>query len=411
MGMPFVTINAVAVLMYKNMGISDAQITFWTALIMLPWTLKPLWSPFLEIFKTRKFFVVFTQFLTGVSFVLLSLALPLPDFFRYTLAFFALIAVSGATHDIAADGVYLNILSSKQQAEYIGWQGAFYNLAKILSGGLLVYVAGLLEKSKGVLYAWMVIMSVYGVIMLLLALYHYRMLPSENIKEKRKIPLKQVKNELWEVISSFFSKVNIVWSIAFVILYRFAEGFAIKIAPLFFKTSKEKGGLGLSTEDIGIIYGTFGSAAFVLGSLLAGYFISYKGLRKSLIWLCLAFNVPFAVYALLAFYLPSDLYVIGIAVVFEYFGYGFGFVGLMLYIMQQIAPGKHKMAHYAFATGIMNFGVMIPGMLSGKLSDLLGYEMFFIWVLIATIPAFIITLKVPFSHPEESSEDTVITKK
>lgn len=407
MGIPFVTINAVSVLMYKNLGISDGQITFWTALIMLPWTLKPLWSPFLEIFKTKKFFVVSTQLLTGVLFVFLALSLPLPGFFRYSIAFFAFIALSGATHDIAADGVYLNLLSSKQQAEFIGWQGAFYNLAKIVSGGLLVYVAGILEKSKGILFAWILIMLVYGGIMLLLALYHAKILPAEKQQIKQKKSFGQIKIELCEVMSSFFSKPNITLSIVFILLYRFAEGFAIKVAPLFFKSDIKNGGLGLSTENIGMIYGTFGSAAFVLGSILAGYFISFKGLRKALIWLCLAFNAPFAVYALLAFYLPSDLFFIGIAVVVEYFGYGFGFVGLMLYIMQQVAPGKHKMAHYAFATGIMNFGVMIPGMLSGILSDWLGYKMFFIWVLIATIPAFIITLKLPFSFPENSSDNNL----
>lgn len=409
MGMPFVTINAVSVLMYKNMGISDAKITFWTALIMLPWTLKPLWSPFLEIFKTKKFFVIITQSLTGISFALISLALPLPDFFRYTIAIFTVIAISGATYDIAADGIYINTLSSKQQAKYIGWQGAFYNLAKIISSGILVYIAGILEKSKGVIHAWMIIMIIYSITMLLLAFYHYQILPPENSDTKKYTSLKQVKNELWEVITSFFSKVNIIWSVSFIILYRFAEGFAIKIAPLFFKSDREQGGLGLSTEDIGIIYGTFGSAAFILGSVLAGYFISYKGLKKSLLWLCCAFNIPLAIYTLLAFYQPSNLYIIGISVVFEYFGYGFGFVGLILYMMQQVAPGKHKMAHYAFASGIMNFGIMIPGMISGKLSDLLGYKMFFVWVLIATIPAFIMTFLVPFNYSEDSMKKEIKT--
>jgi PAT family beta-lactamase induction signal transducer AmpG len=169
---------------------------------------------------------------------------------------------------------------------------------------------------------------------------------------------------------------------------------------LFFKAPRTSGGLGLSTSDIGLIYGTYGSAAFILGSVLAGYFISARGLKKSLIWLCCAFNIPFVVYALLAHYQPADLLPVGIAVVVEYFGYGFGFVGLMLYMMQQIAPGKHKTAHYAFATGIMNLGVMIPGMFSGMISDWVGYKIFFIWVLVATIPAFLVTLFVPFPYSE-----------
>lgn len=406
MGVPFVTINAVSGIMYKDMGVSDAQITFWTALVMFSWTLKPLWSPFLEIYKTKKFFVVVTQFAIGILFALVALSLPLQDFFKYSIALFAVIAFCGATHDVVADGTYISFLTNKEQAKYIGWQGAFYNLAKIISSGALVYFAGVLEKTKGVTRAWMIIMVIYALLFFVLAIYHYLILPKENkeVSEKDKKTAGNVRQELLEVITSFFTKKNILWSVLFIILYRFAEGFAIKIAPLFFKAPRSSGGLGLSTSDIGLIYGTYGSAAFILGSVLAGYFISARGLKRSLIWLCSAFNIPFVVYALLAYYQPADLLPVGIAVVVEYFGYGFGFVGLMLYMMQQIAPGKHKTAHYAFATGIMNLGVMIPGMFSGMISDWIGYKMFFIWVLIATIPAFLVTLWVPFPYLENQKE-------
>ncbi|MEE6125801.1 MFS transporter [Chryseobacterium arthrosphaerae] len=406
MGVPFVTINAVSGIMYKDMGISDSQITFWTAFIMFSWTLKPLWSPFLEIYKTKKFFVVFTQFAIGILFALIALSLPLHDFFKYSIALFAVVAFCGATHDVVADGTYIGLLSNKEQARYIGWQGAFYNLAKIISSGALVYFAGVLEKTKGVTNAWMIIMVIYAVLFFALAVYHYLILPKEDKDEvpKQEKTAGNVRKELLEVITSFFTKKSILWSVLFIILYRFAEGFAIKIAPLFFKAPRTSGGLGLSTSDIGLIYGTYGSAAFILGSVLAGYFISARGLKKSLIWLCCAFNIPFVVYALLAHYQPVDLLPVGIAVVVEYFGYGFGFVGLMLYMMQQIAPGKHKTAHYAFATGIMNLGVMIPGMFSGMISDWVGYKIFFVWVLIATIPAFLVTLFVPFPYSENKEE-------
>ncbi|MDG4651780.1 MFS transporter [Chryseobacterium arthrosphaerae] len=406
MGVPFVTINAVSGIMYKDMGVSDSQITFWTAFIMFSWTLKPLWSPFLEIYKTKKFFVVFTQFAIGILFALIALSLPLHDFFKYSIALFAVVAFCGATHDVVADGTYIGLLSNKEQARYIGWQGAFYNLAKIISSGALVYFAGVLEKTKGVTNAWMIIMIIYAVLFFALAVYHYLILPKEDKDEvpKQEKTAGNVRKELLEVITSFFTKKSILWSVLFIILYRFAEGFAIKIAPLFFKAPRTSGGLGLSTSDIGLIYGTYGSAAFILGSVLAGYFISARGLKKSLIWLCCAFNIPFVVYALLAHYQPVDLLPVGIAVVVEYFGYGFGFVGLMLYMMQQIAPGKHKTAHYAFATGIMNLGVMIPGMFSGMISDWVGYKIFFVWVLIATIPAFLVTLFVPFPYSENKEE-------
>jgi PAT family beta-lactamase induction signal transducer AmpG len=212
-------------------------------------------------------------------------------------------------------------------------------------------------------------------------------------------------NTTIDVIRTFFQKKFILWYIMFIILYRFAEGFAIKIAPLFFKAAVADGGLGMTTSEIGLVYGTFGAAAFVVGSLLGGYFISARGLKNALFKLALIFNIPFSVYALLSFYQPENIYIISAAVVLEYFGYGFGFVGLILFMMQQIAPGKYKMAHYAFATGIMNLGFMIPSSASGYLSDLIGYKLFFMWVLIATIPALLAAYFVPFTYADPEKEE------
>ncbi len=406
MGLPFVAIAQASALMYKNMGISDSQIALWTSLIMLPWTLKPLWSPVLEMFKTKKHFVVATQVLTGLTFALVALSLPLQEFFRYSIALLAVIAFSGATHDIATDGVYLSVLSPKLQAKYIGWQGAAYNIAKIVSGGAFVYLAGELEKSMGIKYAWMMVMGTYGAVMLLLGLYHVKMLPGGGKTSEVK-SFQEGFDTLLDVIKTFFQKKNIIWYIFFIILYRFAEGFAIKIAPLFFKAAQAEGGLGMTTSEIGLVYGTFGAAAFVVGSLLGGYYISAKGLKNALFKLALIFNIPFTVYAYLSFTQPESIYVISVAVVLEYFGYGFGFVGLMLFMMQQIAPGKYKMAHYAFATGIMNLGFMIPSAISGYLSDMLGYKIFFLWVLIATIPALLVAYFVPFTYVNPIKEESV----
>jgi PAT family beta-lactamase induction signal transducer AmpG len=402
MGLPFVAIAQASSLMYKNMGVSDSQIAFWTSLIMIPWTIKPLWSPILEMYKTKKHFVVLAQFITAITFAMVALALPLNHFFTYTIALLAIVAFSGATNDIATDGVYLNVLTPKLQAEYIGWQGASYNVAKILTAGAFVYLAGQLEESIGVTNAWITVMLIFGAIMGFLGFYHLKMLPKGGSSSAEVKSLREGMDTLVDVIKTFFQKKYIYWYIAFIILYRFAEGFAIKIAPLFFKAAIAEGGLGLSTSQIGLIYGIFGAAAFVLGSILAGYFIARRGLKKSLIILCASFNIPFAVYALLSITQPSNLYLIGSAVVLEYFGYGFGFVGLMLFMMQQVAPGKYKMAHYAFATGIMNLGFMIPSMISGFLSDFLGYKLFFIWVLVATIPSFLATYFVPFGHQDNT---------
>lgn len=424
MGLPFVVLNMVTVLMFKGLGIDDKLITFWTSLILLPWTLKPLWSPFLELFKTKKFFVVTTQLITGVTFGLVAFSLNLPHFFSLSIALLAIIAFSGATHDIACDGVYMSELSSSEQAKYIGWQGAFYNIAKVIATGGLVYVAGVAieQFSRGsrdaavVLAAnqkaWMIIMAMLCGVMVLLGVYHIFMLPSSQ-KEKtdNERNTRQVMRELIGVLTDFFRKSHIVYYLLFIILYRFAEGFVMKIVPLFLKADRTMGGLGLSEKEIGLYYGIYGAAAFVLGSLLAGYYISARGLRKTLFSLCCIFNLPFVVYALLATFQPESHILIAGGIVFEYFGYGFGFVGLTLFMMQQVAPGKHQMAHYAFASGIMNLGVMLPGMMSGWVCEQLGkwfdkpggYEPFFIFVLIATIPAFLMTYFVPFKYAPDGS--------
>ncbi len=375
---------------------------------MLPWTLKPLWGPYLEMYKTKKYFVVATQFIGGVTFGLLALTLPLPGFFQYSLALFFIIAFNGATHDIAADGVYINALTPDEQSQYIGYQGAFYNLAKVLSQGGFVFLAGILQNyfsatTGSIIPAWMIVMGAFGVILVGVSLYHVKMLPSGGaagqIKTRREIA-----STFGDVIIAFFQKKFIIWGIVFIILYRFAEGQAMKIVPLFLNATRDAGGLGLATETIGFSYGFFPPFAFMLGSVLAGYFIAKRGLKNALFVLCCFFNIPFAVYAFLAFFRPESLFIIIPAISFEYFGYGFGFVGLTLFMMQQIAPGKYKMAHYAFATGVMNLGMMIPSALSGFISDFLGYKFFFLWVMIATIPSFLITWLVPFKKSGEEQE-------
>lgn len=310
-----------------------------------------------------------------------------------------IIALSGATHDIAGDGVYLTELTATQQAKYIGWQGAFYNLAKILANGGLVWLAGMLKDEFGVVHAWMIVMLMCAGIMILIGLYHIRILPSGGGASGEVNTMSDALNMLWEVIRSFSKKTYCFLHC----LYHFVP-VCRRICHQDCTVVPESVGCGwwIGTQHSGYRTGIWyvQAGAFILGSLLAGYYISAFGLRKTLFSLCCAFNIPFLVYFLLALYQPSDLWIIGMAIVSEYLGYGFGFVGLMLFMMQQVAPGKHQMAHYAFATGIMNLGVMLPGMMSGYLSDWLGYRDFFIWVLIATIPAFIVTWLVPFTYPD-----------
>lgn len=413
MGLPFIAINLVSGFMFKDMGISDTQIAFWTSLIMLPWTLKFLWSPFLELYKTRKFFVVLTQLISGLLFGVVAFSLSFDYFFAIAIATMGLIAFSGATHDIACDGVYMAELNAEQQAKFIGVQGAFYNIAKLVANGGLVALAGQLAEHYGAVpngtfeenqwayaSAWTIIFVLIAVVLLILGIYHIKQLPSTQIARTERKTSRETMHELFTVIANFFTKRHIWYYILFIILYRLAEGFIMKIAPLFLRAPREEGGLGLSLTEIGTINGVFGSGAFVLGSLLAGMYVSRKGLKKTLFTLCCIFNLPFFAYTFLAVVRPEALSVIGACITLEYFGYGFGFVGLTLFMMQQIAPGKHQMSHYAFASGIMNLGVMLPGMASGFFSDLLGYRDFFVYVLLAAIPAFFVTYFIPFTYDD-----------
>ena len=412
MGLPFVVLNMVSAVLFKDLGISDAQIAFWTSLIMWPWTIKFLWSPFLEIFRTKKFFVVTTQLLSGILFGLAALSLHLPSFFAVTIAVFAVVAFSGATHDIAADGGYMSELTTQDQAKYIGWQGAFYNLAKLVATGGLVWFAGWLyegfsadgassyDASVG---SWTVVLLILCGTLVALGLYHLRALPSGGSASEGR-SLRDGLSGLKEVVGAFFQKKHIWYYLGFIILYRLGEGFVMKIVPLFLKADTASGGLGLTNQQIGLYYGTFGAGAFLIGSLLAGYYIARRGLRRTLFTLCCIFNLPFGVYALLAWFQPQSMWLVGGGIVVEYFGYGFGFVGLTLFMMQQVAPGKHQMAHYAFASGIMNLSVMLAGAVSGYLSDALGYGMFFLAVMLATVPAFLVTWFVPFTYDDKPND-------
>ena len=396
-GLPFVMVNVVAVFMYKSLGFADGQIAFFTSLTTIPWAIKPLWGPLVEMFRTKKAFVLATEMGGGLCFGLLALSLNLPDLFTWSLIFFGLIAINSSVHDTAADGVYVTTLSAKDQSRYVGWQGAFYNVGKILSQGGFVWIAGWLEKRYGPVTAWTLAMSGFGLLMIAMAGWHAIFLP----QGARIATDKKGWHTFLDVILTFCQKKYIVWGVLFLVLYRFAEGQAIKIVPLFMRAARSAGGLGLATQDIGVMYGVFPPIAFILGSLAAGYFTAGRGLRRSLVVLCAGFNIPFAVYLALALTQPTELSLITGLVSLEYLGYGFGFIGLQLFMMQQIAPGPYRTAHYAFATAVMNLGFLIPSAVSGFLSDKLGYREFFIWVMLATIPSFLVSWLVPFRTTED----------
>ena len=398
-GLPFYAVNMMALIFYSRMGVDNGTITATVSLMGLPWSLKPLWSPFLEMYKTKKFFVVLMQFVGGVSLGMLALCLPLPDYFRYSIAFFTLVAFCSSTHDIAADGLYIASLSPKQQAAYAGWQGGFYNIARFFSQGGLLILAGYLETRMPVVRAWMIIFATVGTTLLLLSLFHSRVLPSGG-EERHSRSLREMLATFWDVVVSFFKKPNIYFLLLFVFLYRAGEGQVVKIGPLFLKAAREQGGLGLSTTQFGTIYGTFGTAAFILGSILGGYFAAWLGLKRALLPLILVMNLPMVTYFYLSTQLPTSSVMITLAMSLEMFGYGFGFVGVMLLMMQEIAPGKYQTAHYAFANSLMNLGLILPGAISGTIQMKIGYQHFFLWVLISALPAMILARFVPIRGGE-----------
>ena len=403
MGLPFVAISLVASLMLMDLGFSKGDIARYTSLLVLPWSLKPFFSLVMELFGTKRQYVIATEAITALMFGLLAttllpqLGIDMSLWLGIAIALMAVMAVSGSMHDIAGDGVYMQELSTSEQGRWSGWQGAFYNLAKILTNGALVALAGFLGKQLGLQTGWLIIMAICGVIMLALAFYHVFMLPKEEQKTTSR-SFDEAMQELGVVVKSFFTKPYIWLYLAFIFVYRFAEGLAMKIAPLFLKDAIEMGGIGLSNEQYGLIYGTAGTIAFIVGSILSGYFIGHWGLKRVLSTLVLVFNGTFAVYLLLAIYQPTNLWWITSGIIFEYFCYGFGFVGITLFMMQQIAPGKYQMAHYAFANSLMNLSVMIPSYISGDLCEYLGYQNFFVVALLSALPVVLMSFFLPFTH-------------
>lgn len=403
-GLPFYAVSMIALIFYSRMGVSNSTITATVSLLGLPWSLKPLWSPFLEMYKTKKFFVVLTEFVGGLSLGLLALCLPLPGYFRYSVAFFAVIAFCSSTHDIAADGLYIASLTRKQQAAYAGWQGGFYNIARFFAQGGLLILVGHLENQIPVVRAWMIIFALVGLTLVLLALFHSKILPSGG-EERHSGSLAEMLDTFWDVVVSFFEKPNILFLLLFVFLYRAGEGQVVKIGPLFLKAARAQGGIGLSTAQFGTIYGTFGTAAFILGSILGGYFAAWLGLKRALLPLILVMNLPMLTYFYLSTAMPTSAVLIATAMALEMFGYGFGFVGVMLLMMQEIAPGKYQTAHYAFANSLMNLGLIIPGAVSGWIQTRIGYQHFFLWVLISAIPAMLLARFVPIHGAAARAEE------
>ena len=390
-GIPYVMAMTVSVVLYKRLGISNTDIAFYTSWLYLPWVIKPLWSPFVELFRTKRYWILLMQLLIGASLSCIALSIPAGRFFQYTLAFFWLMAFSSATHDVAADGFYMLGLPESLQAAFVGVRTIFYRIAMIATQGGLIIFAGYLEESgHEIPTAWSVALFVAAAVFATLFLYHFIVLPypAADLPAKRN-PSKSVAREFLHIFGLFFRKKDIIAILAFFLFYRLAETQLLKIIAPFLLDPRSKEGLGLTTKEVGIIYGTVGVIALMLGGLLGGYAIYRKGL-KFWIWIMVcAMHLPDLVFVYLSQAMPDNFYLINLAVAVEQFGYGFGFTAYTMFMIM-VSEGEYKTVHYAISTGIMALGMMVPAMMSGWLQEQLGYQNFFLWVMAATIPGFIV---------------------
>lgn len=395
-GLPYVVVMTLSVIMYKNLGLSNEAIALYTSWLYLPWVIKPLWSPLVEMFGTKRRWIVPLQFVVGALLAMVALSLPTSQFFQLSLALLWLMAFASASHDIAADGFYMLALEKHQQAAFVGVRSTFYRLANIGGQGGLVWLAGELQERHGsFVLAWQGVMGVLALIFVVLAAYHLWRLPHPAAdapagREAHQWPT------FFRVFADFFRKPGLAVILGFLLLYRFPEAQLLKLATPFLLDSLEAGGLALSNKEVGLAYGTVGLSALTLGGLLGGWIISRVGLKKALWPLVLAMHVPNVVFLAMAYAHPGSVWLISAALAVEQFGYGLGFTAYLMFMIL-VADGPHKTAHYAICTGFMALGMMLPGMWSGWLQQQLGYAHFFAWVLLCTLPSLAVTalIKVP----------------
>ena len=390
-GIPYVTVMTIAVIFYKRMEISNTDIALYTSWLYLPWVLKPLWSPFIDILKTKRWWIISMQILIGAGLAGVAFCIPASLFFQATLAFFWLLAFASATHDIAADGFYMLALNSHEQSLYVGIRNTFYRIAMISGQGLLIMLAGILEiHTENISLAWSITFFILSGIFIMICLYHKYILPypPEDKVSGNIYTAKTIWKEFLQTFISFFKKKEIVSGLFFMLTFRLSESQLLKLESPFMLDPKEAGGLELTTGEVGLVYGTVGVLALTIGGIIGGIVASRQGLKFWLWPMTLAITLPNLVYVYLSYLQPNNLILINSAVAIEQFGYGFGFTAYMLYMIS-FANGKHKTAHYAICTAFMALGMMLPGMIAGWLQDMIGYKQFFIWVMICTLPAYL----------------------
>ncbi|MDB5916953.1 MAG: beta-lactamase [Massilia sp.] len=394
---PYVVVMMLSVIMYKANGISNTDIALYTSWLYLPWVIKPLWSPFVDMFRTKRFWIVGLQLVIGAALGLVALTTHLPSFFQVSLAVLWLMAFSSATHDIAADGFYMLGLRQQHQAAFVGVRSTFYRLGMLAGQGGLVYLAGqLTERTGDVHFAWAVVFCVLAAMFLALCVYHHFVLPrplDDKPVHGRDNSGGNPLREFFATFGAFFKQRDIWLILGFILTFRLGESQLLKLAAPFLMDPVAKGGLGMTTSQVGVAYSTVGVLALTLGGLLGGYVISRAGLKRCLWLMVFSVHIPDLVFVYLASVQPQNFYLISASLALEQFGYGFGFTAMMMYMIM-VADGAHKTAHYAICTGLMALGMMLPGMVSGRIQEYLGYQNFFIYVCLMTIPAFVMAALV-----------------
>ncbi|RTY91873.1 MFS transporter [Flavobacterium sp. RSP46] len=390
-GLPYAIIISVSVIMYKNLGINNEDIGIYTSLLYLPWVIKPLWSPFIDLYSTKRKWFLSMQLLIAVAFLIVGLTIPMNNFFMLSLAVFWMAAFASASNDVASDGFYMLALEKDQQSFFLGIRSTFYRLSMLTGNGLIVVIAGYLEQEYGDKQkAWSYTMVIVGLIMTVITIYNYFSTPKIETKIAE-AKTESVPNKSFGVVfATFFQKKQIGLVLAFILLFRLGESQLLKMLTPFLIDPITAGGMGLTTKDVGVIYGTFGVISLTLGGILGGIAISRDGLGKWMLPMILAMHLPIIGFILLSHFHPGSVFYIYATVIAEQFGYGFGFAAFMMYLIY-VADGESKTSHYSIATGFMALGMMLPGMLSGFIQDYLGYGNFFIWVFLATIPGLILS--------------------
>ena len=393
-GIPYVMVMTVTVAFYKRMNVSNAEIALFTSLLYFPWTLKPLWSPTIDILKTKRFWIIIMQLIVVIGLALVTISTTTSNFFLYTLLFFSLVALSSATHDIAADGFYMLGLNQSEQAFFVGIRSTFYRLAMVTSG-LVVMLAGYFETTlSSIPRAWQMTFLIITALFFLLFIYHNFIIPYPKTDVSTAEKGKGYFAEFIKIYKLFFKKKDIRLIIAFLLIYRLGEAQLVKISQLFFFDPRSAGGLALTTSEVGFAYSTMGVIALVVGGILGGILASKNGLKAWIWWMFAAINIPHVLYIYLSFFQPHSYFLITLCVAGEQFGYGFGFTAYMLYMIY-VSEGEFKTSHYALCTGFMALSMMIPGAFSGIIQEFLGYKLFFIWIFITMIPGYFIIKALP----------------